>query len=278
VVREFSAPTKIAHNIHHLMRGTTNSKSTHTSTSLEKCQALILAGCLGTRLRSAFDVGPKSMAPVGGRYFLEYLLDWLRSAGIRELILCVGHKKSQIQNWLDDGREWGLHIRYSVEKKLLGTAGALKLAEKMISGESCFVVNGDSFLGIDLKEMYQFHVKHRSLATIALARVRNSARYGTVQLDRKARIVAFREKSAGASKRGPSSGNLQLINGGVYVLEKQFFDAIPPRKAVSLERDVFPPLVGKNLYGFVTSGYFIDIGVPADFERAQTELPKRFCA
>lgn len=260
------------------MHGTTRAGLARTSALLNQCPALVLAGGLGTRLRAAFDSGPKSMAPVGGRYFLEYLLIWLRSAGIRKLILCVGYRNSQICKWLGDGSQWGLHVRYSVEKNLLGTAGALKLAARMMTAERCLALNGDSFLAVDLREMYRFHQSHGALATIALARVRNSARYGTVQLGRNRTILEFREKARKLGNQPAPRGRCQLINGGVYLLEKRFFDTIRPRKASSLEKEVFPPLASGQLYGFVTRGYFIDIGLPADFQKAQTQLPKRFSA
>jgi NDP-sugar pyrophosphorylase family protein len=255
-------------------------RSTHgrVEAPIEGSQALILAGGLGKRLRAAFDTGPKSMAPVGDRRFLEYLLVWLRSAGIKDLILCVGYRKNQIQSWLRDGSDWGLRIRYSEEKRLLGTAGALKQAEEMLSTQNCLVINGDSFLDVDLRKMYRFHQRHDALATIAIARVRNSARYGTVQLDRSEKIVAFQEKRKNitTSGRSLSPAGMQLINGGVYLFQRRFFDSIPARRATSLEKEIFPRLVGGDLYGFVSCGYFIDIGVPSDFERAQTELRKRF--
>ena len=218
------------------------------------------------------------MAPVAGRHFLEYLLIWLRSAGLRNLILCVGYKKDQIQDWLGDGKTWNLRIRYSKEKKLLGTAGALKHAERMISSPLCLVVNGDSFLDVDLFQMYRFHLARGALATIAVARVGNSARYGTVQMDRKRRVRAFREKKTNLTSKADAlaPARLQSINGGVYLLDRRFFDAIPGNKAVSLEKQIFPALVGKGLYGFVTRGYFIDIGIPSDFRKAQTQLAKRF--
>lgn len=256
------------------------SKRGSVEAPIEGSQALILAGGLGKRLRAAFDTGPKSMAPVGDRRFLEYLLVWLRSAGMRDLILCVGYRKNQIQSWLRDGSDWGLRIRYSEEKRLLGTGGALKQAEEMLSTQDCLVVNGDSFLDVDLREMYRFHQRHNALATIAIARVRNSARYGTVQLDHTEKIVAFQEKRENVKTKGHSlsPAGKQLINGGVYLFQRRFFDSIPARRAISLEREIFPRLVGGGLYGFVTRGYFIDIGVPSDFERAQTELRKRFRA
>lgn len=259
------------------MCGTTRSELARTPALLNECPALVLAGGLGTRLRAAFGSGPKCMAPVGGRYFLEYLLAWLRSAGIKELILCVGYKRSQIRNWLGDGSKWGFHVQYSLEEKPLGTAGALKHAARLLTSDVCLVLNGDSFLGVDLREMYRFHRRHGAIATIALARVRNAVRYGTVQLDRRRRIVAFFEKTPGLSKDPAPRGGVQLINGGVYLVKKQLFDAILPAKPISLEKEVFRKLVGGHLYGFITRGYFIDIGVPSDFARAQAELPNRFC-
>ena len=245
---------------------------------LSLCPAIILAGGLGMRLRAAFSDGPKCLAPIGNRPFLEYLLVWLRSAGVRELILCVGYKRSQIRNWLGDGKKWGFHVQYSLEEKPLGTAGALRHAARLVTSDACLVLNGDSFLSVDLREMYRFHRIHRALATIAIARVGNSARYGTVRLERKGRIVAFCEKHPETVKKATSRRGVQSINGGVYLVKKQLFDAIPPAQPMSLEKEVFPKLVGANLYGFVTRGYFIDIGVPADFARAQSELAKRYCA
>jgi NDP-sugar pyrophosphorylase family protein len=260
------------------MPNTQNRASPRSRRIIENSQALILAGGLGTRLRTVFN-GPKSLAPIGDRHFLEYLLMWLRSEGIKELVLCVGYQKDQIQDWLLDGAAWGLRVTYSVEETLLGTAGAIKHAEKLISRPYCLVVNGDSFLDVNLAEMYQFHVRQRALATLALARVPDSTRYGTVQLDRSGQVISFREKKQSLASQDdspPGRRRPQLINGGVYLLEKRFFDVIPPLKVISLETEIFPTLVNKNLYGFVTDGYFIDIGVPADYERGQSELPKRF--
>ena len=188
--------------------------SNEALTALAGCPALILAGGLGTRLRPVFDRAPKCMAPVGGRFFLEYLLDWLRFFSISDLILCVGHKNSQIQNWLGDGSRWGVDVRYSIEQTLLGTGGALKLAEKMVSSELCLVVNGDSFLDVNLQEMHRFHVSRKALATMAVAKVPSSERYGKVELDAQGKVTAFVEKRPEA-QTVVSSEAFQLINGGV---------------------------------------------------------------
>jgi len=251
-------------------------ESSQTVPPLDSFPALVLAGGLGTRLNAVFSDGPKCMAPVGGRHFLEYLLTWLHSSGIRELILCVGYKGHQVRRWLGDGSKWGFRVRYSVERELRGTAGAVRLAARMVKAPTCVVLNGDSFLELDLQEMCQFHQSKKALATIALARVRDAARYGGVRLDRDGRIAAFSEKGEALTKPVPTHRRFQLINGGVYVLQRRLLDSIPARKPVSLEKQIFPRLMGGKLYGFVTSGFFIDIGVPADYARAQTELTERF--
>ena len=234
--------------------------------------AVVLAGGLGTRLRPVYRQGPKSMAPVAGRPFLEYLLLWLRSAGIGRVILCVGYKRLPIERWFGRGKKWGLEIAYAVEQEPLGTAGALKAAEKLINTESFFVLNGDSFLDVDLRAMSEFHHHQNSRATIALAQVKDPDRYGSVSCDPQGRVVGFVEKG-GAPE---DSRDAPYINGGVYLLDRKILKDIPAGRAVSIEKEIFPALVGGDLYGFPASGYFVDIGVPHDFERAQLEFPKRF--
>jgi D-glycero-alpha-D-manno-heptose 1-phosphate guanylyltransferase len=233
----------------------------------------VLAGGLGKRLRSVYSRGPKCMAPVGGRLFLEYLLLLLRSAGIREVIMCVGYKRSQLESWLGNGSRWGVNLTFSVERTLLGTGGALKLAEDLITSDCFFVLNGDSFLDVDLQGMYRHHMAHRALATVAIVSQPRSARYGTVEIAANGKITSFHEKSSEAQLANTPA---QLINGGIYLFQRQFLDLIPRSQVVSLEQEIFPRIVPAGLCGFVTNSYFIDIGVPQDFERAQTELPKRF--
>ncbi len=255
-----------------IVKGSVNRQSHLT---LDPCPALVLAGGLGTRLREVFNEGPKCMAPVAGRPFLEYLIEVLHSAGIKDVILCVGYKSNQVRRWVGDGSRWGMRVRYSVEKELRGTAGAVRLAVRLVKAPTCMVLNGDSFLEVNLGEMMAFHRSRKALATLALARVPNGGRYGGVRLRRDGRISAFTEK--GETKPAPASPRTasQLINGGVYMLQRRFVESIPTGKPVSLEKEIFPRLVNRKLYGFVTRGFFIDIGVPADYARAQTELAGR---
>ena len=236
---------------------------------------MVLAGGLGTRLRSAYSAGPKSMAPVQGRPFLDYLLNWLKCEGVSNVVLCVGYKKSHIRRFLGGGRKWGLRVKYSNEQKLLGTGGAVKKAEHLIVGDRLLVVNGDTFVDVGLRELMKFHISQKADATLAVVKVADSGRYGSVHLDRKGRITAFLEKRGrlGRKIRETRKG---LINGGVYVFEKKVLKTIGRGQNVSLEREVFPALLAeKCVYGFKTESYFLDIGMPEDLRRAQSELPKR---
>jgi D-glycero-alpha-D-manno-heptose 1-phosphate guanylyltransferase len=213
---------------------------------------------------------------VGRRPFLDYLLKWLRSEGVQEIILCVGFKRSLIQRYVGSGRKWGLRVRYSIEQKLLGTAGAVKKGGEMLGGASVFVINGDTFLDVNLREMNAFHQAQKGSATLAVASVADARRFGTLRLDAHGRVTAFLEKSAGHAN-DTCARPMWKINGGVYLFEKKLLRSIPSRKQVSLEKEVFPRLLRKKgLFGFATDGYFLDIGVPDDFRRAQSELPERF--
>jgi NDP-sugar pyrophosphorylase family protein len=240
---------------------------------ISEIPSLILAGGLGTRLRPAFDAGPKSIAPIGGRSFLEYLLVQISRAGFHQVLLCVGYGASQIEDFVGDGRKWGLSVRYSVESEPLGTAGAVKRAAALIDTQHFLVFNGDSFLAIDLQRMVEEHVRSGALATVALAKVRDSARFGNVVVGADGLIEQFAEKRAYHESDSP---DLRVVNGGIYVFSKPVLDLIPEPGAVSLEHDVFPKLLINGIRGFLTDGYFIDIGLPEDFQRAQAELPKFF--
>jgi mannose-1-phosphate guanylyltransferase len=233
--------------------------------------AVILAGGLGTRLRTVF-AGPKSLAPIAGRPLLEYLIEWLRAENIREVILCVGYKRSAVARHFGAGKKFGVRIRYSPEITPMGTAGAVKKAGQLVDDKVFFALNGDTIVDVDLAKMLAFHRRRNALATIALTRVADSARFGRVLVDAGGRVRAFREKQK------VSEGQPGWINAGVYLLSHDVLRRVPANRAVSLERDVFPKLVGKRLYGFREARNLIDIGVPEDFQRAQRELPRRLTA
>jgi NDP-sugar pyrophosphorylase family protein len=215
------------------------------------------------------------MAPVRGRPFLDYLLTWLQREGVKVVILCVGYKRTQIQRFVGGGRKWGLRVKYSIERKLLGTGGAVKKAEKLVSGNRLLVVNGDTFVDVRLKDLMKFHQSRRAVATLTAVKKLDIGRYGALCVDNDGRIRAFVEKGRTGKNKIPDTKN-PLINGGLYLFEKKLLKLICPRLPVSLEREVFPILLSKkSVYGFECDGYFLDIGVPEDLERAQDELPKR---
>lgn len=225
-------------------------------------QALILAGGAGTRLRSVLAGLNKPMAPVAGRPFLEYLLLQLKKHEIDEVTLCVGYKADLIQSYFGTGDRWGLQVNYSYETDSRGTAGALKLAEDLIHEEDFFVMNGDSLFDIELRRLMHYHRNMKATATLALAHVDDTQRYGAVGMNESGRIVSFIEKR---------EGNIEgLINGGVYVFAREVLDFIPGGQQVSLERGILPKLIGRDLYGLPLKGYFVDIGVPADYMRLRS--------
>ena len=230
-------------------------------------QSLILAGGLGTRLRRTAGNRSKPMALIKGRPFLEYLLWQLKKYRLREIVLCIGYLGNQIKEYFGDGRKWGVSIRYSQERIPLGTGGAIKLAENLVKGDTLLVMNGDSFLDIGLDELIEYHYQKKALATLALVEVENVGAYGVVEIDKKGRIVNFVEKRRYSSSK--------LINGGVYVFNRELMNFIPRGRRVSLEEEIFPKLVGNDFFGMAKKIYFIDIGIPKNYKRAQEELKKR---
>lgn len=224
---------------------------------------VILAGGLGTRLRSVLPDTPKPMAAVDGRPFLEYLLAQVCQAGLTDVVLCVGHKAEVIENHVADGRKYGLRIRYSRERELLGTAGALSQATNLIQSDPFLVANGDSYCDVEIHELLKEHQTRDAVATIVVNWVEDQSRYGGAVLGPEDTVVRFAEKTIS----GPG-----YINGGIYVLKRAVLDLVPPGQYCSIEHDVFPLLAGHGLYAFKTSGTFIDIGTPAELERARRLL------
>jgi len=230
-------------------------------------QALILAGGLGTRLREVVHDKPKPMAGIAGKPFIEYQIKLLQRDGIASVIFCVGYLYEQIQNHFGDGKAWGMKFDYSIEAELLGTAGALKLAQKFIRGPF-LVLNGDTYLDLDLRELAKFHrqrtERRGGLGTMALTEIADAKNYGSVTVGPADEILSFNEKAA-------NSAPAQLINAGIYLLEPAVLDSIAPARKVSLEKETFPALLnqGHRLFGYATDGYFVDIGTPAGYQGFQ---------
>jgi D-glycero-alpha-D-manno-heptose 1-phosphate guanylyltransferase len=227
----------------------------------EDMRAVLLVGGMGTRLQSVLPSTPKPLARVGNSPFLELLVRQLRSQGIRHLVMSTGHLAEQIEEEFGDGRKWGVAIEYSKETRPLGTAGAVKFAERYLPQDSEFLVmNGDSLLELDLAQFIRFHRQHGGSVSMAVRKVPDAARYGTVQLDAANRVVGFIEKT-GLSAPG-------VVNGGVYLFNRAILRQIPEGPS-SLEKDLFPRILDQGLYALEQHGMFIDIGTPEDYARAQ---------
>ena len=222
---------------------------------------LILAGGLGTRLRSVVADLPKVLAEVAGRPFITHLLDQLAQAGLEAATLLTGYKGEIVEETL--GLAYGgMQLGYSVEETPLGTGGAIRAAARVIPCEQLLVLNGDTFFDVDYRKLVQQAPAGSDL--MACRRVEDVGRYGAVQLNDSGRVVALAEKGA---------QGLGLINGGIYVLRREGIAAWP--KAVfSIETGYFPErLAAERLYGVACDGAFIDIGVPVDLQRAAVVLP-----
>ena len=226
-------------------------------------EAIILAGGLGTRLRSVVQNLPKAMAAIRSRPFLEYQLDLLIENGITRFIFSVGYKSESISQHFSNTYK-NCEIVYALEETRLGTGGAIKLAMQHVEGEHVVVVNGDSMFKTAVQEQYKVHLDSNADATLALKPMENFERYGTVELADNGRITKFLEKQP--VEKG-------LINGGLYIFKVDAFRKLDFPEKFSIEKEYFEAKVNQlNLYGFITQGYFLDIGIPKDFKKAQTEM------
>lgn len=221
---------------------------------------VILAGGLGTRLRSVVGNCPKVMAPVNGRPFLTILFDQLLEAGFKEVILCTSYRADFLKETL--GFSYNkLKIRYSYEQKPLGTGGALRNALHTVNTESILLMNGDSYINIDISFFINWYLENGHKAALVLTKVLDATRYGTVKINFKGQVISFEEKNQNA-KQG-------FINAGVYIFDKSLLLSIPCGQAFSLEREFLQTLT-KRLYGFQCQGAFIDIGTPDSYSKAQS--------
>jgi len=236
-------------------------------TKISTITAAILAGGLGTRLRSVVADRPKVIADVSGRPFLAYLLEQVASAGIRNVVLCTGYMAGRIQECF--GSTYGpLRITYSTEHEPLGTGGALRLALPYLESETVLVMNGDSYMDVDLRSFVNWFFQRQRQAALVLTEVDDTSRYGRVRIDPDGSIISFEEK---CDNSGPG-----WINAGVYLIEKSVLTRIPQGRFYSLEKDFFPQLVGGGLFGFCAEGRFIDIGTPQSYAVAEEFFGRGF--
>ena len=227
--------------------------------------AIILAGGFGTRLQSVVNDLPKPMAPINGEPFLNYQLNYLKHYGIKNVILSVGYLAEKIKAYYGSNFN-GLEIDYVVEENPMGTGGGIRLALEKCTESLSFVLNGDSFFDVDLIKFYDLQIQNRSQISLALRKVNNSARYGTIEKTKENIISSFKEKS-GIDHEG-------IINGGVYLLDKNLYlQKTPSATNFSIEKDFFEKQLSNSLIsGFEFEGYFIDIGIPEDYLKAQNDF------
>jgi D-glycero-alpha-D-manno-heptose 1-phosphate guanylyltransferase len=229
-------------------------------------EAVILAGGYGTRLRDVIQDIPKPMALIRSRPFLEYLLAYLEYQGIQKVVLSLGYQSQIIINHFGN-RFHSLEVGYSIEDEPLGTGGGILHALKNAQNEALLVVNGDSFFGADLALLYRFHQEKKADLSIALCHLDDTSRYGLVECDDSQQITGFREKS--------SVSGAGWINGGIYILRKDFFSERTPGERFSFEKEYIPAQLPRAaIYGYPAKGYFIDIGTPESFLKAQHEFER----
>lgn len=225
-------------------------------------EAMILAGGRGSRLQTVVSDRPKVLADVCGRPFLSYLLDQMAAAGFSQVILCTGFMASSVETAF--GQEYkGMRLRYSPEDEPLGTGGALRQALALVKSPTVLAMNGDSICQADLVDFWNAHFSAGAEASILLTQVPDVSRYGRVDLADSGEVLGFQEKG----RPGPG-----CINAGVYVLARRVLENIPAGEPVSIERQVFPSLIGKGLFGRISSGRFLDIGTPESYGRAKEFL------
>jgi D-sedoheptulose 7-phosphate isomerase len=227
------------------------------SMCMNTIDAVFLIGGRGSRLSKVINDRPKPMAEVGGRPFLEWLVLSFRAQGVRRFVFCVGYLGEVIEAYFEDGRTWGVEIVYSREAQPLGTGGAVKNALNQIQSDPFLVVNGDSYCMFSLQQLEDAHKTRSALATLWVTLVDECSRYGEVKIDEQGFVNAFLEKTV--EKRAG------LINTGICLLQKEVVYAIPSNISFSLEKDIFPALVGTGLLAVIGSGNFLDIGTPESY-------------
>jgi mannose-1-phosphate guanylyltransferase len=241
--------------------------STRESAGSHSVQALILVGGEGTRLRPLTSTMPKPVVPLVRQPFLSYMLEWLRSHGVDDVILSCGFLATGVKDVLGDGSRLGLRIRYVEEPKPLGTGGALKYAEDLLD-ERFFMLNGDVLTDMDLTAQLAQHERTGAIGTLALIGVEDPSAFGLVPLNEDRSVREFIEKP------GPDVVvDTNLVNAGAYILEREVLsDMAPAGTNISIERDVFPTLVGRGLFGYESSGYWLDIGTPDRYLQATFDI------
>ncbi len=230
-------------------------------------EAIILAGGLGTRLQGVIGAFPKCMAPVNNRPFLDYLFDYLEQQKCTRVILSLGYKHKVITEWLEE-RDLYFEVDCVIEDEPLGTGGGILAAMEVAETDDVAVVNGDTMFKVDLREQMKFHQSVHAETTLALKKMHQFDRYGIVNIEGNGVIRSFEEKQY--REEG-------LINGGVYFINREAFLKRQLPEKFSFEKDYLEKFAGqKKFYGYENDSYFIDIGIPTDYDKAQVDFKTIF--
>ena len=231
-------------------------------------KAVVMAGGEGTRLRPMTSSMPKPLLPVANRPIMEHVLRLLRQHGLSEVVVTVQFLASLVRNYFGDGEELGMVLHYANEEVPLGTAGSVKNAEDLLSGDSFVVISGDALTDIDLSALIAYHKEKGALVTVCLTRVQDPVEFGITITDDEGRVERFLEK--------PTWGQVfsDTVNTGIYVMEPEVFDYVPAGKSVDWSSEVFPQLLaeGKPVYGYVAEGYWEDVGTHESYVKAQADV------
>jgi len=230
---------------------------------LSKIDVVILCGGIGSRLRPVFQDRPKALAPIGGKVFLDILIQELIGWGFRRFILCVGYLNEKIVEYFKPRNEG--EFVFSIEDTPLGTGGAVKNANEHIGSETILVMNGDSICKVNYHEFHSFHSSHHELLSIVLSPNKDREDGGNVRLDKSGKILSFNEKNKDHST--------QLINAGIYLMQRSILSRMPTTDRFSLEYEFFPELISKqHCYGFRVENEVLDIGTPERYKQFQYSI------
>lgn len=222
-------------------------------------EAIILAGGFGTRLRSVVSDVPKPMAPINGRPFLELLLDYMKGYGFDHIVLSTGYMHEKIESHFGNSYR-GIRLSYAVEENPLGTGGGMRNALEHCSEDEVIVLNGDTLFHIDYNELRTFFHSHPTRLAVVLRQVADTSRYGSVSVDCCDRIDRFTEKS--------DAGGFGSINGGIYMMNRSLLEELPLGTPFSFEKDILQKVyTSEAFFAYISSGYFIDIGIPEDYQK-----------
>jgi len=235
--------------------------------NLRDLDVVILCGGMGKRLRTVTGESQKVLASVGGRPFLDILLEHLAGQGFSRVILCTGFHGEALEERYRKNT-LGLDIRFSPEKEPMGTGGAIKNAQSLVKSSPFFALNGDCFCALDYHRLLAFHEERKACATLVVSQAKERKDFGSIVLGRDKKIINFEEKV----EKPRSQEGKSYISNGIYCFNKEIFSLMPGEEKFSIETDFFPAMVGRAFFGYEGEAPFIDIGTPERYRQAQQIL------